>query len=120
MARKPKEEVIEITYSLRATRVRKYLKGMDTRQLMEVHRQCRAYGGTYDTYCPGISGVLSIRQVEIKRELDTREHIPNKVEAKKKRQVAAKTNKPATKRKYVSGKTFGGEGAKRPALNYDM
>jgi hypothetical protein len=122
MARAKKEEVIEITYSRRAAHVRRYLKNLDTRQLMEIHRQCRAYGGQYDCF-PGFptqSGMLSLKRSEIKAELDTREHVPNKIEAKKKRQAAAKTNKPATKRKYVSGKTFGGEGSKRPALNYDM
>lgn len=63
-----------------------YLKTLHTKQLMNLRKEAIAIGGyvwtAYET------NEVTIEQ--IKAELATREHVPNKIEAKALRQQAAK------------------------------
>jgi len=63
------------------------LKNAHTRQLLKWLKRAR-HGGLYSPCEQAPGTFLSIE--EIKAELATREHIPNKAEAKTKRQAAAK------------------------------
>lgn len=62
---------------------RNILKESHTRQLLGMLKSARAAGGGY--------GAFTIE--ELKNELKTREHIPNKIEAKKIRQLKAKVRR---------------------------
>ncbi len=76
------------------------IKKMHTRQLLSEYRQYRFLTlshndhlyGTEDEYYKELAELEEIR-FNIKKELDTREHVPNKIETKKIRQLAAKKNK---------------------------
>lgn len=85
------DEMLQIEFNVTGVKVRRFLKSLNTRQLMEVHRQCRAYGGHY------IKGSMSISQAEIKKELDKREHIPNKAEAKAGRKLKIANRNPKSR-----------------------
>ncbi len=79
--------VIELSYK---KPVRKpSLKSFHTRQLLDILNGARRCGGTYNPYGMGVYYNLD----EIKTELETREHIPNKQEAKKIRQEKAKAKR---------------------------
>lgn len=65
-----------------------YLEGKHTRQLLDLLQCCRRCGGRYDVLDNNSDWFVSISQV--KAELAKREHIPNKLEAKKLRQERAK------------------------------
>lgn len=62
------------------------LSSLHTRELLDYLACARKYGGWYSPY----DGKCGYTIDEIKEELSKREHIPNKAEAKKKRQAAAK------------------------------
>jgi len=67
----------------------KPLKETHTRELLAMLKSTRQYGSSryYPCY-PSDAGSVSVE--ELKAELALREHIPNKAEAKKLRQEAAK------------------------------
>ncbi len=79
--------VIELTY--KKPDRRPSLKKFHTRQLLDIIDHCRACGGIYQPYDMGVYYEFE----EIKSELDTREHIPNKQEAKRIRQEKAKAKR---------------------------
>ena len=64
------------------------LKRAHTRQLLNWLRAARACGGSYSPCEEATGTFLSIS--DLKAELATREHIPNKAESKALRQAAAK------------------------------
>ena len=64
----------------------KPLSEYSTRQLKQILDSARACGGSYQPYDYGPAYEFS----DIKAEMDTREHIPNKKEAKALRREAAK------------------------------
>ena len=69
------------------------IKKIHTKRLLQIYRQLAInpeYGG-YDWECNEFLDTDRIKMV--KKELDTREHVPNKIEAKKLRQEAAKKHK---------------------------
>jgi hypothetical protein len=61
-----------------------FLSKLPTRLLMKYHKQARATGYVEPVYGMHVDGL------EIKSVLDTREHVPNKIEARKIRQAKAK------------------------------
>ncbi|HET8688688.1 MAG TPA: hypothetical protein VFM18_18895 [Methanosarcina sp.] len=65
-----------------------YLKTLHTRQLMAIRQKCHKFNGYYDICENNSPCVVTISQV--KAELATREHVPNKHEARKIRQAKAK------------------------------
>jgi len=65
-----------------------YLKRCHTRVLMQYRDKCCKFNGYYDILDNHSECVVTIEQV--KTELSTREHIPNKKEAKVIRQERAK------------------------------
>ena len=82
-------QVLELSYS--KPRRRPSLKKMDTRKLKNMLDTGRACGGVY--FWLGSDGGPSWTTDELKAELSTREHIPNKAEAKKIRQEIAKAKR---------------------------
>lgn len=63
--------------------IKKQLKGMKTKELLSLLKTARACGGSY-------IDCIEITIEQIKNELATREHVPNKIEAKIIRQKRAK------------------------------
>jgi hypothetical protein len=63
-----------------------HLNSLDTRELLMYLKYARKFGGRYSPWCHDEYYSTD----EIKDELATREHIPNKQEAKKIRQERAK------------------------------
>lgn len=74
------------------------IKKLSTKRLLEVYRNERFLYSfyspyeSYDSYEEEEEAQEKFVE-ELKKELDTREHVPNKIEAKKVRQLAAKKNK---------------------------
>ena len=66
-----------------------YLKGLHTRQLLAHLQKCRVFHGRYDVLENDYSG-WEVTTEQVKAELATREHIPNKIEAKAIRQERAR------------------------------
>jgi hypothetical protein len=64
-----------------------YLNGLYTRQLMQLRDQAHHYG--YDQCSVDQQGYCVVTSDQIKEVLATREHIPNKIEAKRIRQMIA-------------------------------
>ena len=69
----------------------KQLNEIPTRDLMLMLANSRVHNGKYCPYYPNTGELVTTE--EIKRELATREHIPNKKESMKIRQDAAKAKK---------------------------
>lgn len=67
--------------------IKEYLESLRTRQLMALLNDARTRGWCYE-YVNGKE--VTIDHAEIKAVLDTREHIPNKPEAKALRREMAK------------------------------
>lgn len=65
-----------------------YLKRCHTRVLMKYRDACCKFNGYYDIV--GDNSGCCVTKEQVKTELATREHIPNKIEAKKLRQERAK------------------------------
>ena len=65
--------------------IRDEFKNMNTRQLLAQYRECR-FEFNSDLYDEEYIEIHEQEMTEMKAELDTREHIPNKIEAKKIRQ----------------------------------
>ena len=70
-----------------------YLKSIDTRQLMSWRERAYACGGYYTPFDHKSNSAMIFSIEDIKAELGTREHIPNKQEAKALRQQKAKERK---------------------------
>lgn len=68
-----------------------YLKARDTRDLMGLRAQCYKFPHGMDLTDYGGGMVITLAQVNA--ELATREHVPNKAEAKKLRQQLAHTQR---------------------------
>lgn len=68
------------------TRVKRSLGPVHTRQLLDYLKHARACGGWYSPW----DGSTGYTIEELKAELATREHVPNKAEAKRIRQDKAK------------------------------
>jgi len=67
-----------------------YLKGLHTKQLMNLRKAAHAHNGkTYIDYIQGSEVTID----QIKAELAKREHVPNKIETKAARQALAKAKK---------------------------
>jgi len=66
------------------------IENMPTRQLLEYLRRARKFGGWYSPHGANARFGYGIRQ--LKTELATREHVPNKLEARAKRQAVARTS----------------------------
>ncbi len=64
-----------------------YLKAQHTRALLEIRRQCYAFD--YDQTSIDDFGACVVTIDQVKAELATREHIPNKAEAKEIRRKKA-------------------------------
>jgi hypothetical protein len=67
-----------------------YLKSIETRQLMSWRERAYACGGYYTPFNHHSNSAMIFSIDDIKAELSTREHIPNKKEAKVIRQTKAK------------------------------
>lgn len=67
-----------------------YLKTLHTKQLMNLRHDALAYGGAVDCLRGGLIGQSTATINDINAELNTREHVPNKQEAKALRQKQAK------------------------------
>lgn len=67
--------------------IEKLLKETPTKKLLQFLNSARACGGSFD---PTDCGCYYITVTQIKNELATREHIPNKKESKAIRQFNAK------------------------------
>ena len=65
------------------------LDRLSTRELMEYLQWCRKFNGWYSPW----DGVGGYTTAEVKAVLATREHIPNKAEARVKRQALARAKK---------------------------
>jgi len=65
-----------------------YLKGLHTRQLMNLREDCYRFGNE-GTYIGNTSSNKWVTVEQVNAELSTREHIPNKKEAKEIRQQKA-------------------------------
>lgn len=70
-----------------------YLKSIETRQLMSWRERAYACGGSYTPFDYHSNSAMIFSIEDIKAELNTREHIPNKKEAKVLRQTKAKERK---------------------------
>ncbi len=70
------------------------LKKIHTKTLLKWQKKARTCGGSYD---PTGNHETAITIDDIKAELDTREHIPNKKEAKHIRQLSARQRRRLTK-----------------------
>lgn len=70
-----------------------YLKSAHTRQLLSWRDQAYSGGGVYTPYDPKSNSTMIFRLDEIVNELNTRDHVPNKKEAKVVRQQRASTKK---------------------------
>lgn len=70
-----------------------YLKSIETRQLMSWRERAYACGGNYTPFNPHSNTAMFFSIEDLKAELSTREHIPNKKEAKVLRQTKAKERK---------------------------
>lgn len=70
-----------------------YLKSIETRQLMSWRERAYACGGSYTPFDHKSNSAMIFSIDDIKAELNTREHIPNKKEAKTIRQQKAKERK---------------------------
>lgn len=73
-----------------------YLQSCHTRQLLQMRNNVHRLEASYRYNLAArlhVTTALSVTGAEIKRELDTREHIPNKAEAKLIRQQQAKEKK---------------------------
>lgn len=70
-----------------------YLKSAHTRQLINWRNQAYACGGIYTPFDHNSNKAMIFRLDEIINELNTREHIPNKKEAKTLRQQRAYNGK---------------------------
>lgn len=68
---------------------KEYLKTIETKELLSFLKSARACGGHYSPW----DGDISFSIEELKEELSTREHIPNKNERKLIRQEKAKNKK---------------------------
>jgi hypothetical protein len=77
---------------------KKELKSLGTRKLLKYRDKALACGGGYD---PTESGRHAIPIDLIYEELNTREHIPNKIEAKKIRQDRAKHGKSQSHKRMI-------------------
>ncbi len=85
---KERSEEYEKYEKERSEWAKKELKELHTRQLMYYLKHSRACGNWYSPCCSESSFGFTFD--EIKEELNTREHIPNKREARKIRQEKAK------------------------------
>ena len=74
----------ELLYALK--RIKRSLAPVHTRQLLDYLKHARACGGWYSPW----DGSTGYTIEELKAELETREHVPNKAEAKRIRQDKAK------------------------------
>ena len=63
-----------------------YLRGLHTRELLSMRDYCYKMGGQFSPFDNGVKFSLG----EVKKELETREHVPNKKEARQIRQEKAK------------------------------
>jgi len=71
-----------------------YLKSLHTKQLMPMLDACRACGhDAYEVSNEPNYGLRWVTKDQIKAELATREHVPNKIEAKVIPQAKAKAKK---------------------------
>lgn len=70
--------------------VKRELKKYHTKQLIKILNVARACGGYYSPYDDNSNGFTFD---QIKDELATREHVPNKIEAKRIRQELARKKK---------------------------
>lgn len=77
------DEVIKYIITMGKVRI---LENISTRKLMKWRNFCYKFGGKYS---PGEDSIY-YNIDEVKNELDKREHIPNKLEAKKIRREMAK------------------------------
>ena len=68
-----------------------YLKGLHTRQLMALRDECFRYG--HNGCWINSANTKWVELEEVNNELNTREHIPNKAEAKTIRQQKAKAKR---------------------------
>lgn len=68
-----------------------YLKSAHTRQLIRWRDEAYAGGGIYTPFDYNTNSAMTFRLDEIVNELNTREHVPNKKEARALRQQRAKT-----------------------------
>ena len=67
-----------------------YLRSIETRQLMSWRERAYACGGYYTPFNHHSNSAMLFSIEDLKAELATREHIPNKKEAKVIRQTKAK------------------------------
>jgi len=73
-----------------------HLHQLSTKQLLGYLKSARAFGGSFNPFYDSGSappGTKWYTIAEIKSVLETREHIPNKIERKKARQEKAKNGK---------------------------